>query len=307
MPEYETPNENHGIWIPKAISSRKDLSGTAKLVYGYINGFTANGIEFYACNKTIGEWIGKEADTVSTAVSRLVELGFFDIRLVRNNNGTGRFLTAKIPTQHTAILPRGVGETPVLHTAKTPNNNIEDNINNTILTPSAKEKDDFQKAEPALAAKQNRILAAQIAKKKKDLAVQYPKRFLDWLSAWKYNTKPRQTYVSWLIALEKESIDCLEREASTYRKNAKGFETTPQSWLDGEMWKKAKTPEQKEAERRAEVSRKYAAEEAARRKQFYPTICTPTNSQQSQPNLNQSGKPLSDHAPLAVRQQSTTR
>lgn len=241
-------NENHGIWIPKAISSRIDISQTAKLVYGYINGFTANGVAFYASNKQIGEWVGVEADTVSTAICLLVKMGLINVNISKERWGSARSVTSVIP--HTAESPMPHGEIPDIHTAESPNNNIVDNIDNTIVTASPIDSAEFDKAVPALESIANRKLKLEIARRKKYLKIYYPQQFKDWLATWKYNNKARETYVSWCVAVEKVTPDVIISNSVKYQKANPKFQTTPRKWLDEEMWKEAVSPEQAQAERR---------------------------------------------------------
>lgn len=123
--------ENFGIWIPRVISERKDITPAAKLVFGFINGFSSNGKKCYAPNKIIGEWAGIAEDTVSDAISRLVDVGLVD-RTINKEAGNERNLIA-YPLSDKTPLP--IGENTPTLSDKTPPNNIYNNKIDNINTP----------------------------------------------------------------------------------------------------------------------------------------------------------------------------
>ncbi len=65
--------ENLWSSIPQVIMSRKDINPAAKLVYGYIDGWTRNGKDCWATNETIGNWCGMSERSASSAVGELIE------------------------------------------------------------------------------------------------------------------------------------------------------------------------------------------------------------------------------------------
>lgn len=128
--------ENLGTWIPKIITERKDISQTSKLVYGIVHGFTSNGKDCWASNKTIGDWVGSEADTISTSISQLIEKGLI-ISIIEKEKGNARHLSTNPIGENADTYRRNrlypIGENADTLSAKSPINNIYDNKSITNL------------------------------------------------------------------------------------------------------------------------------------------------------------------------------
>jgi hypothetical protein len=98
--------DNLGVWIPKVISENKELLPIAKLIYGFIHGFTSNGKKCWATNRKIGQWVGCEAKHVSECISILVEQKLIS-SFIDKKSGNQRILSS-IPL----YFHGGVGSPP---------------------------------------------------------------------------------------------------------------------------------------------------------------------------------------------------
>lgn len=235
-------NENHGIWIPKAISSRTDLRQTAKMVYGYVNGFTANGLVCTASNKTIGEWVGTEADAVSNVVAMLVEKGLLT-SFVDHADRNKRTLSAKQPTL-SVKQPTPIGQSTDTLSVKQPTNNIEDNIVKTYtpLPPkgeSAKDDKTTEKqATKAMESFYDRKLANQKKYIRKRIEQSYPIDFLNWWQGWKHPGIKAKAFAAWQAAIEIIGKDKLLSSSQRYWKSTEkqDWQYGPVTWVEGSMW-----------------------------------------------------------------------
>lgn len=114
--------------IPTEVMINKEISSTAKIVYGLISSLTNEKGYCWASNKYLGDLVGKEERQISNIVSKLCKIGLLNSE-VEDNYKRKLTLTGKIATQKNA---RGVAKKCVGGSKKMLHNNIiekdKDNI-----------------------------------------------------------------------------------------------------------------------------------------------------------------------------------
>lgn len=116
--------------IPTEIMVSKEISSTAKIVYGLISSLTNEKGYCWASNKYLGELVDKEERQISNIINQLSSLGFI-ISEVEDNYKRKIILTGKIATQKNA---RGVEKNYRGGSKKMLHNNIKEYYKDNIDT-----------------------------------------------------------------------------------------------------------------------------------------------------------------------------
>ena len=226
--------ENLWSAIPQSIMSRKDISASSKLVYGYVDGWTRNGKDCYATNETIGEWCGIGDKTASTSVCELVKLGLVSARYDSDNT---RHLFSCTPLAESARPSSRISETPLAESAS---NSIKDKINDTL----SEDRDAELAMKSRYAPKPKRKQPA--AKDPDPQNIVRPQSFIDYLAV--FGVKPtddKWIYKAWMDAIglgatPSELVECAK--AHKKASSSAQYMGNPQSFLKNGTWAKYKRP-----------------------------------------------------------------
>lgn len=117
-----------GVWIPKEIWLDERLNAVEKIILAEIDSLDNEETGCYASNEYIAEFCQCSKTTVSTAISRLIELGFLDLQ---SFNGRTRILKSRLSNFERQTFKNFKADIQNLKDIKI-NNKKEDNINNTL-------------------------------------------------------------------------------------------------------------------------------------------------------------------------------
>ena len=130
--------------IPTEVMINKEISSTAKIVYGLISSLTNEKGYCWASNKYLGELVGKEERQISNIVSKLCKIGLLNSE-VEDNYKRKLTLTGKIATQKNA---RGVAKKCVGGSKKMLHNNIIEKDKDNIYIADKSANDNLSESKP---------------------------------------------------------------------------------------------------------------------------------------------------------------
>lgn len=94
----QEPDKLIGVYIPGFIANREDLTRTEKYVYGIVNGLSQKDGYCYASNYYLAQKAGCSESTVTRAVSKIKDLGFWKAEVLvfdKSSNPEARLLGTK--------------------------------------------------------------------------------------------------------------------------------------------------------------------------------------------------------------------
>jgi hypothetical protein len=130
--------------IPTEIMVSKEISSTAKIVYGLISSLTNEKGYCWANNKYLGELVNKEERQISNIINKLSKLGLI-VSEVENNYKRKITLTGKIATQK---ITRGVAKKCVGGSKKMLHNNIIEKDKDNIYIADKSANDNLSENKP---------------------------------------------------------------------------------------------------------------------------------------------------------------
>lgn len=130
--------------IPTEVMINKEISSTAKIVYGLISSLTNEKGYCWASNKYLGDLVGKEERQISNIVNKLCKIGLLNSE-VEDNYKRKITLTGKIATQKNA---RGVAKKCVGGSKKMLHNNIIEKDKDNIYIADKSANDNLSESKP---------------------------------------------------------------------------------------------------------------------------------------------------------------